>query len=200
MEDLVPPVIEELVYDNPTNMLRVVASDDVALDLSRAMLVSVFQAYVDGKHSPEGSASQPMLDGSPRKYTREFFIGDLPAGQHSARVMVSDAAGNETESEITFLIAPDSGIYRLLMKETGLADAATFYVDGNAPQTAIIYVTSPDGTTIAELPYNAGEEVVWDGTDNAGNHVAPGRYRAYLRETGSHQSKGHADVIIVPVI
>lgn len=198
--DVVPPVIEELVYEPMSNSIQLTASDDVALDLSRNMLVGGFQAFLDGQHLPEGSGSEPKLDNGPRRYTREFFLGNLQLGSHSMKVVVKDAAGNQAESEITFTITDNAGEYILATKEAGLSESITFYVDGNAPQTADIFITSQAGTELAKLPYRAGAEVIWDGNDSSGNRVAPGRYRAFLRETGSHQTKGHADVIIVPVL
>lgn len=199
--DTTAPVIESVTYDHRTKSISVTATDNVALDLTRNMLVGGFQAYIDGRYNADGSSSEPKLLGEgPRSYTREFPVGDLPAGHHSARVMVKDACGNMAESEITFTISPDAGKYVLALRENGLADSATFYVDGEMPESAVIYITSPEGTELVRLPYRASADVKWDGTDASGNRVAPGRYRAHLRETGSHQSKGHADVIIVPVL
>lgn len=199
--DLVSPMIDNLSYDHETNLITVSASDDVALDLSRNMLLSGFQVYIDDNYLPEGSSSQPILiDNTPRAYTREFTVGNLPSGQHAARVIVKDASGNKTESEITFTISPETGKYHLALRENGLDEYATFYVDGNMPETATIYITSPEGTEVTSLDYKRGDEVIWDGTDRDGERVAPGRYKAFMRENGNHNSKGHADIIIVPVI
>lgn len=199
--DLTAPSIEEFAYNPETNSISVTARDNVALDLSRNMLLSGFQVYLDGDYLREGSASHPELfENSPRAYRREFNIGNLASGQHSVRVMVKDAAGNKAESELTFTISPSAAKYRLMMRENGLHDEATFYIDGNMPEKGTLYITNAEGTEITSFSYRAGEEIVWDGTDSNGTRVAPGRYRAYLRETGTHQTKGHADPIIVPVI
>lgn len=198
-KDMTAPVIESLDYDNEQRMLTLVASDDVALDLSRAMIKSGFQIAIDGDYYPEASAAQPILDGGPDRYTRRISVSNLRQGRHSAYVSVYDAAGNRTDSEITFTIS-DSRTFALKMHEEGVTDQATFYVDGDAPDCAEIHICSPEGEEVAVLPFLGGRETVWDATDNAGRRVMPGRYRAWLRETGDHFTKGYADMIIVPVI
>ncbi len=199
--DVTAPVIESLAYIPETKTISVLVSDNVALDLSRNMLTGSFQASIDGQYAPEGSASDPILYGDgPRLYKREFYIGALTAGEHSARVIVKDAAGNQTEGEITFTTGPDAARFSLALREVGLTDRATFFVEGQAPDAATIYITSAEGTEITTLPFKAGQEVVWNGNDASGNRVAPGRYRAFMRETGSNTTKGHTAEIVVPVI
>ncbi len=198
--DTKAPVIESLAYDAATGCIEVVASDDVALNLLASGLKPGLRMHLDGAYH-RGATESPvrLLGEGAARMSRRIYIGDIAHGTHTARVEVADPAGNVATSEIEFEVGAGIDAYALSMAEEALTDRATFSFRGTAPATARFTVQDAHGNTVYTSDISASS-FAWDGLDNAGNRVAPGRYKAFVVETGSHQTKGHSNVVDVPVI
>lgn len=194
------PVIESMAFDQASGILSVIASDDVALNLSQYGVNPGMRLHLDGSYNRAAAQSAviPLGEGLSR-VKRDIPIGTLSHGSHVARVEITDAAGNIAVSELQFEVGAVTGRFNLVMAEDALTDKATFSLHGLTPAEARFTVVDTAGRTVYSADITESE-FVWDGLDYNGARVAPGRYKAYVIETGSHQSKGHSDTIDVPVI
>ena len=194
------PVIESIEYDPAGCTLRVTASDDVALNLSEGGLNPGLRLHLDGAYlrNAAQATAKPVGEGALR-VVRDIPVGTLSHGAHLARVEISDAAGNSAVSELQFEVGAIASRFELAMAEEALSDSATFFLRGNIPAEARFTVVDAEGHAVFSTDITEGE-FVWDGLNNLGTRVAPGRYKAYIIETGSHQTKGHSNTIDVPVI
>lgn len=201
VEDTTPPVIESVTYDDARKMLVIEASDDTALNLSRGGTAPGMRVHIDGRFMRNGSESMviPTGDGA-AAYRREVALLDLGYGRHSARVEVADAAGNTAESEVTFDFTPGGGIsFGLALEETAVAGKATFTLSDAYPATGLLTVVDTDGHTVFTSEIHGGR-LEWDAKGRDGVPLAPGRYKAFVVETGNKGTRGFSNTVDVPVI
>lgn len=202
VEDTVAPVIESLTFDAAARTLSVTVSDDTALDLSMGTMTPgtpPFKLTLDGKFDREASYAPLRTEDDSRRFTRTMPVGNLSYGAHTARVEVRDAAGNTASAHLDFTYSPSANTFVLMTTDEAVTDRAEFFFEGNAPATGRLVIESTSGREVftAEVSSNGFS---WDLVDNDGNKVTPGRYKAYVVETGTHQTKGHSNTIDLAVI
>ncbi|MDE7160210.1 MAG: hypothetical protein K2O24_05130 [Muribaculaceae bacterium] len=200
--DVTPPVIESFVFDEATSSIRSVVADDVALDLSAGSMNPAskgFSLLIDGRYDRNASNSLIDTEDGSRRCIRVSPLYGLSFGNHTARLQVSDAAGNTSVSEMTFTYAPAKNSYNLICIDEAASEKAEFFFEGHAPASGRLVIETTSGKEIFTADINA-EGYSWSLVDNEGRKVAPGRYKAYVVETGSHQTKGHSNTIDVAVI
>ncbi len=202
VEDTLPPVIESFVFDAAARTLCVTVADDTALDMSAGTMTAGapgFKLLVDGKFDRDASYSTLSSENGSRRYTRTMPVGNLSYGSHTARVEVRDAAGNTAAGHIDFTYSPSANTFVLMTTDEAAADKAEFFFEGNAPATGRLVIESTSGIEVFTADITS-TGFSWDLTGSDGRKVAPGRYKAYVVETGSHQTKGHSNTIDLAVI
>lgn len=194
------PVIESLTYDPVSELLRVEASDDVALNLSQGGITPGLRLHLDGAYRPEGAQApiKPIGVGALR-VSRDIRLGSLAPGTHTAQVEVTDAADNFAVSQLTFEVGASTQKYNLVMDREALTDTACFCLTGDFPAEALFTVSDTTGRILYTTPMT-GSEIRWDGRDNQGHRLPTGRYKAYIIETGPNPAKGHSNTITVPLL
>ncbi|MDE6811940.1 MAG: hypothetical protein K2J15_06260, partial [Muribaculaceae bacterium] len=191
-------VIDRFEYLPASQSICVTVSDDTALAFDSDVFSSPFRLIIDGKEHRAGASSQPIVDYDAVSYTKNVGISDVPSGPHSAKVIVRDAAGNETVAELVF---DSSAVEKFTIAlEGGAVDKEGLFVAvGELPAEADIVILDSNGMLVNRDRFPA-EGYRWDATDLSGLKVPPGLYKAYIIETGSHNGKGHSALINVPVI
>ncbi len=197
--DNYPPVIEHFSFDEANAELSIRVSDDVALGYSTDALAPSFRLMIDGRDYSAGTHAIPMADPDCEAYTRLIPLPNLSEGYHTAKVTVYDAAGNHATAETSFSYLPSRPKFSIRLSETAIDMHATITAVGESPASAEIVILSPEGESVARLPFANGE-CIWDVTDSRGLRVSPGVYKAYLLETGDGQNKSHSATICLPVI
>lgn len=198
--DLIPPVISMLEFVENDCAVDFSASDNCALNLSNNPLAKGIYLYIDGKEYTAAHFVEPMLENGGLSMSKYVQLDNLAYGEHSARLKVKDLAGNHSEAEITFTYQPYSAKYTLVRSEQSGPEATRIELDGPLPSAAKVIVMSASGTEIWNGELNGSNFIEWNHTDNAGNPVPAGHYKAYLLETGTTTLKGHSLPIDIPVI
>lgn len=193
------PQIERLDYDLQENSILVRVSDNVALAFDSDPLTSPFRLLIDGKEYRQGATIRPHVDHEASAYEKEIPLPDISEGSHSAKVIVRDAAGNETVAEILFDYLPSLSRYAIALEGNVVDGSGRFTTINETPANADIVIIDTNGMLIRrDLFKNGAYE--WDACDSNGNPVTPGLYKAYIIETGTSNNKGHSAPINVPVI
>lgn len=193
------PVIERFEFDSEDASMLIRVSDDLALAYDSDPLKAPFRLMIDGKEFRQGASTMPSVDADAIAYEKHLTLDDLSEGSHKAKVIVRDAAGNEAVSEILFDYFPSLSPYAIALEQKAVDGSGRFVAVNGAPAAADIVILSSNGYVVRRDKFAEGA-YDWDACDNDGNRVAPGLYKAYIIETGSHSRKGHSSLIDVPVI
>lgn len=193
------PSIEVLEYDMEANTLHIRVSDNLALAYDNHPLKTPFRLIIDGKEYRQGASLNPVIDHKSVAYEKSVILHGLQEGSHSAKVMVRDAAGNDSSAEIVFDYLPNYARYAIALEQKVVDSEGKFFAVSEIPEKADLIILSPEGNIIHRAEFRNGN-YNWDACDGSGNRVAPGLYKAYIIETSDHQRKGHSAMINVPVI
>lgn len=199
VSDQYPPRIEILEYLPERNVIHVRVSDDVALAYDNDPFRPPFRMKIDNTDYTAGTYAQPTLVSTEAAYDKYIPLSNLSEGSHSAWVYVRDAAGNFEEEEIVFDYALSSSKYVIGLKHTAVDEVADIVALGTYPSDADIIILNNSGFIVRREKFVDGT-FSWDGTNQDGERVAPGLYKAYILETGDALRKGHSDSIDIPVI
>ncbi len=198
-QDKISPVIERFEFNSEDASLNIRVSDDVALAFNTDPLKPPFKLILDGKEFRQGLDSKPAIDTEAMAYEKSITLDDINEGSHTAKVIVRDAAGNETAAEIIFDYMPTLSPYSIALEQKAVDGRGVFYAINEPPVDADIVIITGNGFIVRRDKFSNGK-YEWDARDNDGNRVAPGLYKAYIIETGSNSRKGHSALINVPVI
>lgn len=194
--DTEAPVIEELSFDSESKSLSVKVTDKVGLDTSDAGRSVAFRLSIDGKAQRLGSETMTRYTPDAPGYSKTIPMGWLGDGLHRARVEISDMQGNVAARELIFLLGTIDTITLKMLSEAA-REEAMFEITGVA-EDATVEITTPEGYPVASLPVS-GETLVWNLTRADGTRVAPGLYRAFVREGRGSASGRHSEAIYVAV-
>lgn len=197
--DNIPPVINELAFNNNESSIYLSVSDNLALNLSRNPLNKGLYLYIDGKERIEAHFSEPMLANGSSAYRKKVYIDNLAYGEHTARLKIKDVAGNFSEQEIIFTYQPVGARYLILRNVASGPKSTIVEIDSTIPAQASLVVLSSNGEEVWRGDFT-GNSIEWNHVNHSGAIVEPGHYKGYLIETGSKSFKGHADPIDLPVI
>lgn len=198
--DTTAPIISEFAYDPSANILRVVSSDETALNLSESYLSkNGFEIRLDGSPIASSSNVVQRMGNSHREAIREVGLGDIAYGSHTALVKVADAAGNVAEAECRFEVVPGWAELSLDVEGGVAHGSALFNIGGRVDDQVSLFIMTPEGREVYRTSVNA-DTILWDCCDLQGNPVAPGRYKVFVRETGSATHKAHSSTITISVI
>ncbi|MDE6330800.1 MAG: hypothetical protein K2L83_08865 [Muribaculaceae bacterium] len=197
--DTTPPTVEVFEYDAEANVIRVKVADDVALAFDSDPLRPPFRMRIDNREYTTGSTSTPIIDYDSNSYEKSVHLADLSEGSHTAWITVRDAAGNDTKAEIVFDYLNTLAKYAIALDATAVDGSGDIVAIGETPESADIVILDKNGFLVRRDAFRNGR-FTWDAADQNGEAVAPGLYRAYIIETGSHSRKGHSATIDIPVI
>lgn len=198
-KDLTPPAIELFEYDSENNILNLRASDNIAMAYETESFTTSTRLYLDGREHASGSRSRKQPIVGRNAYTMRMPVDGLSEGKHTARIEVSDAAGNKASSEITFDTSVKASAYILSLKGGVVENAGVFEILGEKPGISEIIILDAEGNTVRRAPFGSSG-FVWDRCDGIGRRVSPGVYKAYIIERGGKLRKSQSKVIDVPVI
>ncbi len=197
-DDNLPPVVENFYFDSDDCSISVSFSDNLALNLSDSPLSRGFFFYLDGKEFNQANNSQPILNSNNLSCSRIVRLNGLTYGNHIARVKVKDAAGNETDKEISFTYEPSRAKFAISVKEI-TEDNVELVFEEDAPQQCAVYIMDANGNTVYSKEFS-GNRFSWNRVSLNGRPVAPGHYKAYIIETGNVDKKGHSQTVDLPLI
>ena len=195
--DPVAPVIEELSFDPALKCLNVTVTDNEGLDTSYSGLNTMFRLMIDGKSTRIGGSAITRFLPDTEGYSKYIPVDWLPDGTHTARVEITDIDGNLSASELTFTLGEENLLSLRLEGEAAREEA--IFLTGGMPENASIIITGPDGRRVTAITAE-GETARWNLTDADGHRVAPGLYKAVLREGRNSVGGRHSAMIYVPVI
>jgi outer membrane protein OmpA-like peptidoglycan-associated protein/flagellar hook assembly protein FlgD len=168
---------------------------------------------VDAPGLAAGSAVRSWKDarGVPPSFTWDGTSdakAKVPDGRYSARLAVSylngDSADAATSAFVVDTAAPSvqvSAAPLLFSPTEGSRIKVVRFSQKSAPGddwTGVL--TGPDGKTVKTWAWKGQvSDFIWDGTDEAGNQVADGRYRYEVSSTDAAGNKGSAAVPAVTV-
>lgn len=198
LKDTQAPVIESFYFDADSETIKIVVSDDVALDLRRTPLANGFHMAIDGKSYLQGSNAMAILEDGVRRYRKSVAVGHLSKGTHSCRIDVYDEAGNVTRNEIVFSTDVPSRRLEISLDDTAVENEANFKFAGHQ-QNVVINIADHSGNIIYTSAAS-GSGFKWNRLDSEGNRVPAGLYKAWIMEIGSGNDKSHSDFIYVPVL
>lgn len=191
------PLISSIEYDAERGAIIFEASDNKALDFSTGSLLPGVLFSLDGRYE-HGRISIRPGDGS-RSARYEALVGELPVGEHRSLVSVADAAGNRAEADLVFHVSPIWGEIGLEMLETAADGQATFNVSGAVDNSLTLVILDAEGHRVFSTD-SASDTILWDCRDSEGRAVTPGRYRAYVVESGDAPAKGSSKTLTFSVI
>ncbi len=199
-KDNEPPVVLSFVYDNDTHMLKAEVADNLAISTSNSprrrpsTLLSV-----DGKTVECDRSSMIKVTDSGYGNLIEFTLPELDYGDHTAVIEVSDQSDNRATAECRFTVNPDWAKLTLTTYEEMADGKITFNIEGALDSSLTLFILDKDGNEVYRES-TSGNEVVWNCKDNNSNQVAPGLYKAFVRESGKPGYRAHSATIEVPVI
>jgi flagellar hook assembly protein FlgD len=137
-------------------------------------------------------------DGSPVKLTwdgRNDSLAAVKPGDYSAVITTRDRAGNTSRERslpiqvATVLSHPTVSRPAFLPDGDGLADSVDLGVTLGLPSVVDWTIVARDGSVVRTLLAGADEpkgtlSVTWDGLDDGGSPVPPGRYRSVIAAAG----------------
>lgn len=199
-KDNEPPVVLSFVYDSDTHMLKAEVADDVALSTANSprrrpsTLLSI-----DGKTEECDRSAMFKATESGNGNLIEFTLPELDYGDHTAVIEVSDQSDNRTTAECRFRVNPEWAKLTLTTKEEIADGKITFNIEGALDNVLTLFILDNDGNEVYRESAS-GDEIVWNCKDNNSNRVAPGLYKAFVRESGKPGYRAHSATIKVPVI
>lgn len=198
LPDMEGPSIEEFYYDPVSSEIRLTAYDDSGLIIGGGALKKTGMLWINGRKTNMVMAVNEVIDqGKRAKYSS--VMPKLPDGLHTIKVNLVDIHGNQTYGEITVNIGASYSDLSLSLTERVVDKMGEFEISGDYYDTKIIILNS-EGGIVKEIESN-GNSVSWDRTDNAGNKVINGIYRAYVSDKVSKEGiKRQSKIIRVPVI
>ncbi|MDE7381272.1 MAG: hypothetical protein K2N03_03990 [Muribaculaceae bacterium] len=197
-EDNIAPSIDSISFDSENATVDLQVSDNYALNLSDSPMSRGFFFYIDGKEHRQGLNSQAIVSPDNLSYKRSIRLHGLSYGNHTARVKVKDAAGNEAEQEIIFTYAPLRPEYALMIDEISDDEVVLSFAE-KAPSKSIIYIMNANGETIYSEEFS-GSTFSWNRRSSSGRKIASGHYKAYIIENSNSGNNGHSDAIDIPLI
>ena len=196
--DNIPPTIDNFVFNVEDSSIDLAVSDNLALNMYNSTLHKGLALHLDGKEVAQAHYIEPVITGK-ASYTKNVPLEGLSYGEHTARLKVKDAAGNETEQEIAFTYNPNLSKYSIALHDEYEEGESVFVAEGAYPSDATLVILNDMGEQVWSGNFRGGKGV-WDQTTKNGIRVAPGHYKAYIIERGTSIDKGHSDAIDVPVI
>lgn len=197
--DKVAPTVEEFAFNMEDCSIDIAVSDNLALNMYSTALDKGLALFIDGKERSEAHYIEPNIEYGRPAYSKNIPLEGLAYGDHTARIKVKDAAGNITEEEIAFTYNPHIAKYQISLSDEFEEGESVFIADGDYPSSAVLVILNNKGEQVWSGSFNNGR-LVWDQTGAGGIRVAPGHYKAFIRETGNTTGKGHSETIDVPVI
>lgn len=198
--DTQAPSIMNLAYNAELNIIEAEAEDNVAIATGNSpMQRPGCLLSIDGK-TVSGAASaliHPSDDG--RSGSMEFPLHTLTMGEHVANLEVSDAAGNSAISELRFTVNPGWAALTLELDNIAADGDVKFIVSGAVDDVLTLCILDPDGNEIYTRTGSI-DEMTWNCKNKEYEHVAPGIYKAYVRESGRPGHRAHSATISIPVI
>lgn len=199
--DNIPPQIEVFEYDVQSNALNLLVSDNEALNLSELPFSNGLTLFIDGKIFPKAYSATRLLDHNRPAYSTSIPLPPIADGPHQATVEVTDEAGNSASSSISFFVGHKTSA-RLDLHEEAVITQATFIISdikSLIPDSVILIVTGPDGEIITHKTCSA-DSLIWDLTDDSGQRVPAGLYRAVVRAGDSDHSSFISTTAVIPVL
>lgn len=198
-KDNIAPSIDVFEFDPQSCSLDIKVTDNLAMGFNTSAFAPDFKMTLDGADSKSAGNIAPKVFDGGKGYTKNVILHSLKEGMHIAKLMVKDAAGNESTREIIFTYLPSTSKYAIRLIDGVARDGGVFEAVAEAPASADIVILSSDGTLVRREAFK-NSRYEWDGLDLNGNKVAKGLYKAYIIETGTSGSKGESQTIDVPVI
>lgn len=197
--DKTPPTVDIFEYLAEEGILALRASDNLAMAFDSDPLNPSTRLFIDGREYASGSRSRAYPEADGKALRKNIPLHDLAEGTHTARIVVSDAAGNYAEAELSFDCLPYAAGFAIRLDCSAISAKGTILPDGPAPDLADIMILDANGMLVRRAPFSfKGFE--WDATDESGVRVAPGIYKAYIIEKGDAPRKSHSRTIDIPVI
>lgn len=198
--DTEAPVIAGFEYNSDSHILVATVTDNVAVSTTTSSRMRpAYKLEVDGKSI--GSDQTPRIINTPCGIgaTLEFQLPDLDYGDHTAEIEVSDQSGNRTKANCSFSINPSWAKITLKANDDIADGKITFGVQGAIDNQLTLHILDSNGIEIYTTT-TGNREIEWNCCDNRGTSVAPGLYKAYVRESGRPGYRAHSQTILVPVI
>lgn len=199
-EDTQAPAITGLAYNPELNTIEAEAIDDMAIATGNSPLRRPgCTLSIDGVAVGSSTSSflRPSDDG--KGLRMEFPLHKLPMGTHVATLEVSDAAGNTSHAEHRFEVTPAWASLNLSMDNVAADGTVNFIVEGSLDNSVTLCILDSEGNEIYSRT-GSPDEMSWNCKNKDYEPVAPGLYKAYVRENGKPGHRAHSATIQVPVI
>lgn len=169
-----------------------------------------WNAYITNENGD--TVWEMQWEGSPNKYIEWFGTDNegnyLPDGPYAYHIYGQDLAGNEVNQHLTGLIIDNtpptieaSTEYYFISPQSspGVQDNLVFSHEGTGEDTyqAIIYNAMEQEVWKTSWTGNPNHDVLWRGTNQAGEAVAEGEYKYVIRAS---DRAGNTDESIIPGI
>lgn len=179
LDDDIPPVIDELYYDDSRREAVMTVSDNICIFPPLSPLDNNHVLSLDGKSISNIHLANPVIDTENHGFSLRVALPQLSDGQHSLILSSTDKAGNVTEAEHIFYVGGSDQSLTLSFDAKALYDEIGLSVQGDESAGDLtLYVEDAKGEFLGTLDVYDG--FIWDGTVN-GSRLPTGVYRLHLK-------------------
>lgn len=198
--DTEAPRIVDFRYDAELNQIVATAEDNSGIAMSSSPYNFNRNTFIlDGKTVGNTSSAflKPTDDG--KGLYMEFPMQPLQMGEHTAVLEVMDNAGNTTRGELKFTVSPQWARLGLSTNEVAADGSITFIVEGAVDDQLTLFILDNEGNEIYSRTGGV-DELSWNCKNSSYEAVAPGLYKAFVKESGKAGHRAHSATIQVAVI
>lgn len=206
--DLTPdtqmPIIEQFSLSGANNTIvapnftiNIIASDNHGLRIDDKSPEMPLALMLDGKKLKNISSHTTLEDGS-RKININMPLTNIPLGHHSLQLHICDYSGNRSAQTLNFEVRNDTRLAAPVLTEKICTTQATLTLTNEATGTPTLYITDAYGNIIYHSICN--NEIKWNLSNNQGQRVAPGIYKAYILFNDQNGKGNATHPVTIPVL
>lgn len=187
IDDNTPPVITSIlidgqntdgnVYASSSPVISFEAADDNSINTKPDDIQGAMRLIIDnGKINIPSLSNYTQAENNGKSVKGSLSLHNLTNGKHTARLEISDMAGNTSSKEVIFNVI-DKNIKCILAASSDVARTSIeLVIDSDCDISASSLHIRDNANNIIAVKKNSGASFSWDLKDNSGNRVKPGRY------------------------